>query len=143
MARPCTGHRASVTSSLGGSPQAGILVLAGVLVVGYVAGVVAAPPHVAVGTGVASLLAVTATGVGAYGMALFNVHMPQHMVLMPILLLAGAPITLALRSLPARSLPRRALLRFLHSRVVAVLSRPLLTTALFVASMYGFTSSDC
>ena len=79
-------------------------------------------------------------------MALFSVHMSQHMVLsmlMPILLLAGATITLALRSLPARSLPRCGLLRFLHSRVVAVLSHPLLTTALFVASLYGFTSPDC
>jgi len=54
--------------------------------------------------GVASIAAVTCTGVGGYGMELFSVHMVQHMVLSmlsPILLLLGAPITLALRTLPA------------------------------------------
>jgi putative copper resistance protein D len=50
-------------------------------------------------------------------MALFSVHMAQHMVLSmlaPILLLLGAPITLALRVLPAAGpagAPRRLLLR--------------------------------
>ena len=54
--------------------------------------------------GLVSILAVTATGVGGYGMTLFSVHMAQHMVLSmlsPILLLMGAPVTLALRALPA------------------------------------------
>jgi putative copper resistance protein D len=95
-------------------------------------------------TGVAALVAVTGTGVGTYGMALFSVHMTQHMVLgmlVPILLLAGAPVTLALRALPTsrerRGSPRRTLVRFLHSRLLGVLSHPLVTGGLFVASLYG------
>ena len=95
------------------------------------------------GTGVLSVLAVTATGVGGYGMTLFSVHMAQHMVLSmlsPILLLMGAPVTLALRALPARGPGcgwRRALLRVLHSRVVAVLASPMVSLPLFIVSLYG------
>lgn len=50
-----------------------------------------------------SILAVTCTGIGGYGMELLSTHMIQHMVLSmvsPVLLLLGAPITLALRALP-------------------------------------------
>ncbi|WP_020392382.1 cytochrome c oxidase assembly protein [Kribbella catacumbae] len=53
-----------------------------------------------------TLLAMSCTGVGKLGMMLFSVHMAQHMVLSmltPILLLLGAPVTLALRALPATS----------------------------------------
>ena len=44
------------------------------------------------------------TGVGTYSYVLFSMHMVQHMVLsmlVPILLVLGAPATLALRALPA------------------------------------------
>ena len=54
--------------------------------------------------GVATIVEVTATGIGGYGMQLMSVHMVQHMVLSmvsPVLLLLGAPITLTLRCLPA------------------------------------------
>ncbi len=53
--------------------------------------------------GVLSVAAVTCTGINGYGMGMFSVHMVQHMVLSmlsPILLLLGAPVTLALRALP-------------------------------------------
>ena len=88
--------------------------------------------------GLASVVVVTATGIGAYGMQLFSVHMAQHMTLSmfsPILLLLGAPVTLALRALPGR--PRRLLLSVLHSRVVRVVSSPVVSLPLFVASLYG------
>ncbi|MGW0228160.1 cytochrome c oxidase assembly protein [Actinopolymorpha singaporensis] len=52
--------------------------------------------------GLLTVVAVTGTGVGGYGMRLFSVHMVQHMVLSmlsPVLLLPGAPVTLALRAL--------------------------------------------
>ena len=45
---------------------------------------------------------VTSSGMGKYGMVLFSVHMMQHMtlnMLVPILLVLGAPITLAFRAL--------------------------------------------
>ena len=53
--------------------------------------------------GVATIVEVTATGIGGYGMQLMSVHMVQHMVLSmvsPVLLLLGAPITLTLRACP-------------------------------------------
>jgi cytochrome c oxidase assembly factor CtaG len=50
----------------------------------------------------------------------------------PLALALGAPVTLALRTLPGT--PRRWLLAVLHSRVARVLSFPPLTFALFVLS---------
>jgi putative membrane protein len=98
--------------------------------------------------GLTSLFAVTCTGVAAYGMALFSVHMGQHMVLSmltPILLLLGAPITLALRALPASgtaSGPRRMLLKALHSRFAKVISHPGFTVSAFVVSLFGLYFTD-
>ncbi|MFF7980130.1 cytochrome c oxidase assembly protein [Streptomyces sp. NPDC007901] len=94
--------------------------------------------------GVLTVAAVTCTGTGGYGMELFSVHMVQHMVLSmlaPILLLLGAPVTLALRALPTarrgRTGPRELLTRLLHSRAARVGSSPLFTLPLFIASLYG------
>lgn len=94
--------------------------------------------------GVLTVFGVTCTGLGRYGMWLFSVHMVQHMVLSmlsPILLLLGAPLTLALRALrPARRGrhgPRELLVAVLHSRVVGVLSSPVVALPLFIASLYG------
>ena len=99
---------------------------------------------VAWAAGVLSVAAVTCTGINGYGMALFSVHMVQHMVLSmlsPVLLLLGAPTTLALRALPTagrgRTGPRELLTAFLHSRFAAVISSPLFTLPLFIASLYG------
>jgi putative membrane protein len=94
--------------------------------------------------GVISGALVTCTGVGGYGMELFSVHMVQHMVLSmftPILLLLGAPVTLALRALPAagrgRTGPREVITWFLHSRLARVISSPMYTLPLFIGSLYG------
>ncbi|ASN28797.1 hypothetical protein LK07_30530 [Streptomyces pluripotens] len=94
--------------------------------------------------GVLSIAAVTCTGVGGYGMELFSVHMVQHMVLSmlsPILLLLGAPITLALRALPVarrgRTGPREVIVWLVHSRPARVVSSPFFTLPLFIASLYG------
>ncbi|HEX4015461.1 MAG TPA: cytochrome c oxidase assembly protein [Frankiaceae bacterium] len=91
--------------------------------------------------GLISVLAVTGTGIGGYGMRLFSVHMFQHMVLSmlsPVLLLLGAPITLALRTLPGgRRGPRGLLLSILHSRAMRLLTSPLVTIPLFLGSLYG------
>ncbi len=90
--------------------------------------------------GLGSVVAVTATGVGGYGMRLFSVHMTQHMVLSmlsPPLLLLGAPVTLLLRTLPAGGRARRTLLAVLRSRPAAVLTAPWVTLPLFIASLYG------
>ncbi|MCZ2830971.1 cytochrome c oxidase assembly protein [Modestobacter sp. VKM Ac-2986] len=94
--------------------------------------------------GCASLFWVTASGLQSYGMALFSLHMIQHMVLTmitPLMLLMGAPVTLALRALPAdqglAGMPRRLLLTGLHSRLGQAVSSPLFTVPLFIASLYG------
>jgi putative copper resistance protein D len=94
--------------------------------------------------GTASLVAVTGTWLNGYSMVLFSVHMAQHMVLSlitPLLLLLGAPVTLALRTLPrgrgAAGAPRALLLNALHSRFARFVSHPLFTVPLFIASLYG------
>lgn len=90
--------------------------------------------------GVVVWLAVTATGVEGYGMELFSVHMVQHMVLgmlVPILLVLGAPMTLLLRALPGRSPLRHGVLAVVHSRPVRVLTHPVVVSAIFFISLYG------
>jgi putative copper resistance protein D len=94
--------------------------------------------------GTASLFLVTGTWVNGYSMALFSVHMTQHMVLSfvtPLFLLIGAPVTLALRTLPrgkgASGAPRALLLEALHSRFARAVAHPLFTIPLFIASLYG------
>jgi cytochrome c oxidase assembly factor CtaG len=87
--------------------------------------------------GLGSIAAVTVSGIEAYDDTLLSVHMVQHMVLSmigPIFLALGAPVTLALRTLRPR--PRRTLLAVLHSRVVRVLSFPLVAYGLFVANPF-------
>ncbi len=96
--------------------------------------------------GLLTVLLVTGTGIGGYGMRLFSVHMFQHMVLSmlsPVLLLMGAPITLALRTLPGgRRGARGLLLAVIHSPAARAVTSPLFTIPLFVGSLYGlyFTS---
>ncbi|MEU9781355.1 cytochrome c oxidase assembly protein [Streptomyces phaeochromogenes] len=94
--------------------------------------------------GVLSVMLVLCTGLNDYGMVMFSVHMVQHMVismLSPILILLGAPITLALRALPTagrdRKGPRELLLMFLHSRFMRVVTHPAFTIPLFIASLYA------
>lgn len=88
--------------------------------------------------GLGMIAAVTLSGIGAYDTTLVSVHMVQHMVLSmiaPIFLALGAPVTLALRTLPAR--PRGVLLRVLHNRVVQVVTFPLVAFGLFVVNPFA------
>ncbi|WP_320784998.1 cytochrome c oxidase assembly protein [Streptomyces sp. CRN 30] len=94
--------------------------------------------------GVLLILLMMCTGLNDYGMVMFSVHMVQHMVismLAPILLLLGGPITLALRALPTagrgRKGPRELLLMLLHSRYMRVITHPVFTIPMFIASLYG------
>ncbi|KKE99696.1 cytochrome c oxidase assembly protein [Mycolicibacterium obuense] len=91
------------------------------------------------------LLFTTSSGLGRYMPAMFSMHMIAHMLLsmlVPILLVLGAPVTLALRALPAagRGAPpglREWLLAALHSRVSRLLTNPFVATALFIVGFYG------
>ncbi len=59
-------------------------------------------------------------------------------MLSPILLLMGAPVTLALRTLPGgRGGARGLLLAVLHSRAAGLITSPFFTLPLFIASLYG------
>jgi putative membrane protein len=99
---------------------------------------------VAFAIGIGTIVLVMCTGLNRYGMVMFSVHMVQHMVLSmlsPILLLLGAPVTLALRALPvarnSRKGPRELLVALLHSRYLTVVTHPAFSIPLFIASLYG------
>jgi putative copper resistance protein D len=95
--------------------------------------------------GCLTLLFVSSSGIGRYMPAMFSMHMAAHMMLsmlVPILLVLGGPVGLALRALPAagRANPpgmREWLLAALHSKVSKFLTNPVVATALFVAGFYG------
>lgn len=84
-------------------------------------------------------------GLGQYSHVLFSAHMVSHMMLAmvaPIFLVLGAPVTLALRTLPGprqpgEVSPRGLLLAFLHSRFARVVTHPVVGPALFVGSLFG------
>jgi cytochrome c oxidase assembly factor CtaG len=88
--------------------------------------------------GLGTIAVATMSALGTYDTVLFSVHMVQHMILMivaPMFLALGAPITLALRTLRQR--PRALLLAVLHSRVARVLTFAPLTLALFIATPFA------
>src|SRR5258708_30308013 len=76
---------------------------------------------------------------------MFSRHMVAHMLLsmlVPILLVLGGPVTLALRTLPSAGRgeppgPREWLLAALHSRLSRFLTHPIVATVVFVAGFYG------
>jgi cytochrome c oxidase assembly factor CtaG len=87
--------------------------------------------------GLGSIALVGVSGIEAYDDTLLSVHMVQHMVLGmlgPIFLALGAPVTLALRTMSPG--PRKALLSVLRSRVVKVLTFPLVTFGIFIANPF-------
>ncbi len=91
-----------------------------------------------VGIGMGGFYLATSSGLAVYDTTLLSVHMGQHMVLsmlVPLALALGAPVTLALRTMPA--VPRRWLLAALHSRLGRVLSFAPLTFALYVISPWA------
>ncbi|MGN6299478.1 MAG: cytochrome c oxidase assembly protein [Angustibacter sp.] len=82
---------------------------------------------------------------GIYGRVLFSSHMLGHMMVsmvVPPLLVLGAPVTLALRTLPSRRDgsrgPREWLLEAVHSRLLGVLSHPIVAAAFFAVSLIVF-----
>ncbi|MEV4163982.1 cytochrome c oxidase assembly protein [Nonomuraea dietziae] len=95
--------------------------------------------------GVVILVLATQSGMARYAQVLFSVHMIEHMtlaMLVPILLVLGAPVTLALRALrPATRRgdrgPREWLNVVLHSAFVRVLTHPAVATTIFIVSTYA------
>ena len=95
--------------------------------------------------GCALLLFATSSGLGRYMPAMFSAHMGAHMLLsmlVPILMVLGAPTTLALRALPTAGKgnppgPREWLLAGLHSRWSRFFTHPVVATVMFVAGFYA------
>ena len=83
--------------------------------------------------------------IGVYSHFGFSYHMIEHMILgmiAPIALVLGAPITLALRTLPAgrdneEEGPRNILIRFLHSRYAKFMTNPVVALLIFDGSLFA------
>jgi cytochrome c oxidase assembly factor CtaG/putative copper export protein len=97
---------------------------------------------------IAGLLVLTYTTSGApavYGRVLFSSHMVMHMLLtmvVPPLLVLGAPVTLALRTVAGRRDgsrgPREWILLLVESRLLKVLAFPPVAAVLFAGSLVVF-----
>lgn len=99
--------------------------------------------------GVLLLVWVTCGPLNLYQEYLFSVHMMGHMVLsmaIPLLLVAGAPITLALRSIRKREDGTRGgrewILWAVHSPFSRVVTHPFVAAGIFVGSLWGFYFTD-
>ncbi|MBW8730537.1 MAG: bifunctional copper resistance protein CopD/cytochrome c oxidase assembly protein [Terrabacter sp.] len=93
------------------------------------------------------LLFVYATNgvLGIYGRVAFSWHMTLHMLeamVVPIFLVLGAPVTLALRTVRGRRDgtlgPREMLLALIHSRFLTVVGNPIFAAVLFFMSLVVF-----
>ena len=92
--------------------------------------------------GVAMLTVLTQSGFATYTHVMFSMHMYSHMLeamVVPIFIVLGAPVTLALRTLPRRPDergPREVLMSVLSSKYVQFVSYPIVATIIFVGSFY-------
>ena len=99
--------------------------------------------------GLLLLFWVTCGPVNAYQDFLFSIHMMGHMLLtmaIPLLLVAGAPVTLAARAIRKRDDGTRGgrewILWAVHSPVAGVLTNPFVAAGLFVGSLWVFYFTD-
>jgi len=105
---------------------------------------------VAFALGISAIDFATSGGLGVYAMYSFEYHMIAHMTLgmiAPIGLVLGAPITLALRTLPqgrtsTESGPRAILIALLHSRIGVLFTNPIIALALFDGSLFVLYFTD-
>ncbi|CAN2173515.1 Copper resistance protein D [Candidatus Nanopelagicaceae bacterium] len=105
---------------------------------------------IAFALGIAAIDLATSGGLGVYALFSFEYHMIAHMILgmlAPIGLVLGAPITLALRTLPQGRTPdergvRGSLLAALHSRYSGIITNPIVALALFDGSLFVLYFTD-
>lgn len=95
--------------------------------------------------GMAVLFYLTSGGVAVYEQYLFSAHMLGHMGLtmaVPILLVPGAPVTLALRAIAPRTDGSRGsrewILVAVHSRYGRFISNPVVAAVIFAGSLWVF-----
>ncbi|WP_105567237.1 cytochrome c oxidase assembly protein [Microbacterium halophytorum] len=95
--------------------------------------------------GMLALIWVTNGALNAYGHYLFSAHMLLHMLLamaIPLLLVPGAPVTLAARAIRKREDGSRGgrewILWVVHNPLAKVLTHPLVAAGIFVGSLWLF-----
>ena len=141
------------------NPDALVIAILIILVALYIKGVVILKRRgdawpvgrtIAFALGISALDFATSGGLGVYALFSFEYHMIAHMVIgmvAPIGIVLGAPITLALRTLPlGRTKDERGvrgmLIAFLHSRYSVILTNPLTALALFDGSLFVLYFTD-
>ncbi|WP_299089511.1 cytochrome c oxidase assembly protein [uncultured Microbacterium sp.] len=99
--------------------------------------------------GMLLLVWVTGGAINVYQDYLFSMHMVGHMLLtmaIPVLLVAGAPVTLAARAIRKRDDGTRGgrewILWAVHSPVARVLTNPFVAAGLFIGSLWIFYYTD-
>ena len=105
---------------------------------------------IAFALGIAATDFATSGGLGLYAQFSFSYHMMAHMVLgmiAPIGLVLGAPMTLALRTLPqGRNNDERgvrgSLLAALHSKIGVIYTNPIVALAIFDGSLFALYFTD-
>jgi len=134
----------------------GVLVL---LVALYIKGVVVLTKRgdkwpvgrtIAFALGISAVDFATSGGLGLYANFSFSYHMISHMVIgmiAPIGLVLGAPITLALRTLPQGRNPqergvRGSLIAVLHSKVGIIFTNPIIALIIFDGSLFTLYFTD-
>jgi len=95
--------------------------------------------------GMVVLFYITCGAPNVYEEYLFSAHMLAHMALgmvVPVLLVPGAPVTLALRAIHKRTDgtrgPREWIMILVHSRYAHVISNPIVSAVLFAGSLFVF-----
>ncbi|MFC4243915.1 cytochrome c oxidase assembly protein [Gryllotalpicola reticulitermitis] len=95
--------------------------------------------------GMLVLAYITSGGLAVYVDYLFSAHMAMHMVLtmlVPLLLVPGAPVTLAARAIKRRTDGSRGgrewILLIVHSRYAGALANPFVAAVLFAGSLWVF-----
>lgn len=92
----------------------------------------------AFGGGVVLLVVATQSGLAGAEDELFSAHVVQHVLLgmaAPLLLILGAPVTLALQATSGSV--SRAVRRMVHGRLVGTVTHPAVAGVLFSASLFG------
>ncbi|UCR88308.1 cytochrome c oxidase assembly protein [Mycetocola spongiae] len=100
-------------------------------------------------TGLLLLFWITNGGINVYQRYLFSTHMLGHMALtmaVPVLLVPGAPVTLAMRAIARRTDGSRGgrewILTAVHSKFAGIITNPIVTAVLFVGSLWAFYYTD-
>ncbi|GAA1794466.1 cytochrome c oxidase assembly protein [Agromyces lapidis] len=96
-------------------------------------------------SGLLLLAYVTNGGVNVYEQYLFSAHMLAHMVLtmaVPVLLVPGAPVTLAARAIRPRKDGSRGgrewIMLAVHSKFAGIIANPIVAAVLFAGSLWVF-----